>query len=89
MSYKQLFNYENALKYYSKAYEITKDSLSKDAVMNNIALIYMDQKEYAKAIKILRRLVFKKKARYKHRIQSQSYGQSGVFLFSLRRQKRP
>mgnify|MGYP002385091019 FL=1 len=62
MSYKQLFNYENALKYYSKAYEITKDSLSKDAVMNNIALIYMDQKEYAKAIKILRGLVFKKRS---------------------------
>ncbi|MEZ0005493.1 signal transduction histidine kinase [Flavobacterium sp. 28YEA47A] len=60
VSYKQLFNYENALKYYRKAYQTAKDSLSKDVVMNNIALIYMDQKEYGKAIKILTKLVSKK-----------------------------
>lgn len=60
MSYKQLFNYEDALIYYNKAYEITEDSISKDVVMNNIALVYIDQKDYSKATKILEKLTAKK-----------------------------
>lgn len=60
MSYKQLFNYEKALSYYDKAYRKTEDTVSKDAVMNNIASVYMDQKEYSKAIKILTDLISKK-----------------------------
>lgn len=60
MSYKQLFNYEDALIYYNKAYEITEDYISKDVVMNNIALVYIDQKDYSKATKILEKLTTKK-----------------------------
>lgn len=60
MCYKQLYNYENALTYYKKAYKITENGIAKDAVMNNIALVYMDKKEYPKAIRILKTLATKK-----------------------------
>ncbi|WP_447635331.1 tetratricopeptide repeat-containing sensor histidine kinase [Flavobacterium microcysteis] len=81
MSYKQLFNYENALKYYKKAFMTAKDSLSKDAVMNNIAFIYMDQKEYQKAIKILTGLVFKKSSDTNIEFKSRAMDNLGYSYF--------
>ncbi len=46
--YKGLHNYEKALEYYNKVLEITNDSKERNIIQNNIALIYHDQKDYAK-----------------------------------------
>lgn len=52
--YKALFDYDNALLYYEKAFQITdlKDSKSRNAIQNNIALIYQDKKDYEKSIHV-------------------------------------
>jgi len=57
MCYKERYSYDDALYYYRKAYSILKDSLGKCVVMNNIANIYVQKKEYQKAFGILRRVV--------------------------------
>lgn len=54
--YRKLENYEFALKYYNKALEITKDSIAKSVLLNNMASIYSDNKNYHKAIGILEKL---------------------------------
>lgn len=81
MSYKQLFNYENALFYYNKAYKDTEDPVSKDAVMNNIASVYMDQKSYSKAIKILTDLVSKKSANNNMELKAKALDNLGYSYF--------
>lgn len=81
MSYKQLFNYENALFYYDKAYKDTEDPVSKDAVMNNIASVYMDQKSYSKAIKILTDLVSKKSANINMELKAKALDNLGYSYF--------
>ncbi|MCY1476416.1 Tetratricopeptide repeat protein [compost metagenome] len=81
MSYKQLFNYEKALFYYDKAYKNTKDSISQDAVMNNIASVYMDQKEYPKAIKILTDLVSKKSSNTNAELKAKALDNLGYSYF--------
>lgn len=81
MSYKQLFNYEKALFYYNKAYKNTEDSISKDAVMNNIASVYMDQKEYPKAIKILTDLISKKGSNANTELKAKALDNLGYSYF--------
>lgn len=81
MSYKQLFNYENALFYYDKAYKNTEDPISKDAVMNNIALVYMDKKEYAKAIAILKVLISKKSSSSNTELKAKAMDNLGYSYF--------
>jgi len=56
-SYDQLFEYQRALQYYTAALRHTRDSLSRSIISNNIGYVYMEQKDYASAIKILKPLL--------------------------------
>lgn len=53
-----LFTYDNknALIYFQKAYNIEVDSIDKLNMLNNIAFVYIQQKKYESAIKILSHL---------------------------------
>ena len=50
---KELKNYDEAVRYYSTILKTVKDSVSRVAVLNNIATVYMEQKKYKKAIILL------------------------------------
>lgn len=50
---KELKNYDDAVRYYSSVLKIVKDSVSRVAVLNNIATVYLEQKKYRKVIVIL------------------------------------
>lgn len=53
ISSKELYNYEDALYYYSKAKTESSDSLGRIASENNIATVYIKMKKYDFSIKIL------------------------------------
>jgi len=50
---KELSIYDDAIFYYNKAIQDSKDLVSKQSPLNNIAVVYIKQKKYAKAIEIL------------------------------------
>ncbi|MDR6969301.1 signal transduction histidine kinase/tetratricopeptide (TPR) repeat protein [Flavobacterium arsenatis] len=52
ISYTGLRDYSEAIKYYSKAKELTDDPVSQKMIENNIGLCYLEKKEYGQAIKI-------------------------------------
>ncbi|MEN2487065.1 ATP-binding protein [Flavobacterium sp. B11] len=56
---KELFIYEDAVYYYKEALKECKDSICKKAPLNNIAVIYLLQNKYDKAIPILESILFK------------------------------
>ncbi|MXN91936.1 ATP-binding protein [Flavobacterium sp. Sd200] len=57
MCYKERYSYDDAIYYNSKAYSITKDSIGKCVIKNNMANVYVQKKEYKKAITILKNLL--------------------------------
>ncbi len=56
---KELSIYEDAIFYYNAAIKSSSDSIAKLAPFNNIAVVYIQQKKYDKAIKILESLLNK------------------------------
>lgn len=57
VSSKEMFRYQDALIYYEKAKKTTEDTLGKMAVDNNIANLYLLEKEYGAAIKTLENIL--------------------------------
>ncbi|PAM91599.1 ATP-binding protein [Flavobacterium sp. IR1] len=57
---KELSLYEDAILYYDQAVKDAKDPLSKQSPLNNIAVVYIKQKKYNKAIAILEGILNKK-----------------------------
>jgi signal transduction histidine kinase len=57
---KELSNYNDAIFYYNEAIKDSKDALSKQAPLNNIAVVYIQQKKYDKAINVLESILDKK-----------------------------
>lgn len=57
---KELSNYNDAIFYYNEAIKDSKDSLSKQAPLNNIAVVYIQQKKYGEAINVLESILHKK-----------------------------
>lgn len=51
---KEVRNYEDAVRYYTTILKTTYDSVDKVTAFNNIATVYIKEKEYRKAIAILR-----------------------------------
>ncbi|MBP6182939.1 ATP-binding protein [Flavobacterium sp.] len=60
INYENLLDYDNAIYYYNQAFVQAKDELQKAVLKNNIAVVYMDKKEYRHAIQILLPLTLKK-----------------------------
>ncbi len=50
---KELSIYDDAIFYYNQAIKVTPDKIDKQSPLNNIAVVYIKQKKYDKAIKIL------------------------------------
>jgi len=57
---KELAIYEDAIYYYKEAIKDCTDSISKQSPLNNIAVVYIQQKKYDKAINILQSILSKK-----------------------------
>ncbi|MEP6931214.1 MAG: tetratricopeptide repeat protein, partial [Flavobacterium sp.] len=55
---KELFLYDDAIFYYNQAIKEAKDFQSKQHPLNNIAVVYIKQKKYDKAIEILKSIKF-------------------------------
>ncbi|MBF4473201.1 tetratricopeptide repeat-containing sensor histidine kinase [Flavobacterium sp. HJJ] len=53
INYESLFDYDRAIYYYSKAFNLSEDKLAKAILKNNIAVVYLDQNKYPQAITIL------------------------------------
>jgi len=53
INYMFLFDYDKALYYHNKAFNLKTNELRKNNSKNNIALIYMEREDYLNAIKIL------------------------------------
>ncbi|WP_264544544.1 MULTISPECIES: tetratricopeptide repeat-containing sensor histidine kinase [Flavobacterium] len=53
ISAKELKNYDEALLYYSEAYRLASDSLTKAVVLNNMANVYTIQGNYKKSVSLL------------------------------------
>lgn len=56
---KELSIYDDAIFYYKKAINDAADSISKQSPLNNIAVVYIKQKKYDKAIEILESILNK------------------------------
>ena len=56
LAYTNLFEYTNALSYYEKAFRLNTNKLYANTILNNMALVYMQNDDYQKAISILSRL---------------------------------
>jgi signal transduction histidine kinase len=54
------FDYYNALYYFNKALKIKTDEIDRASIKNNIALVYIEKKDYQKAKQILLPLTLKK-----------------------------
>lgn len=54
---KELSIYDDAVFYYNQAIKDSKDEVSKQSPLNNIAVVYTKQKKYDKAIKILESII--------------------------------
>lgn len=54
------FNYDKALFYYKKILTFENDKLNRLLIKNNIATVYMEKKEYGKAVQLLLPLISKK-----------------------------
>jgi signal transduction histidine kinase len=52
-----IYNFENSIHYYEKAYKLKTDKKRKIAIQNNIALVYREQRKYKKAIHIFETLL--------------------------------
>ncbi len=52
-NYFSMFDYDNALLYFNKAYKLNNDTISNAEMLNNIAWVHIAQHSYKKAIAIL------------------------------------
>jgi signal transduction histidine kinase len=57
---KELSIYDDAIFYYNQAIKSSKDSISIQSPLNNIAVVYIKQKKYDKAIELLKSILNKK-----------------------------
>lgn len=77
-NYFSMFDYNNALLYFNKAYKLNNDVISNAEILSNIALVYITQHSYKKAIAILSPLIVNKtiindKYAYSHIIDNLGY----------------
>lgn len=56
-SYQKLFDYEKAIKYYNLCLKGSVAEIDKQTMMNNIAVVYMDNDNFPKAIETLQPLI--------------------------------
>ena len=63
INYFSIYDFDNSILYYQKAYELKTDNKRKIAMQNNIALVYRQQKKYREAIKIFKTLLNQKEIR--------------------------
>lgn len=56
-NYKNLYDYDNAIYYYTKSISLSTDALTKAILKNNIAVVYMEKQNYQEAFKILNPLL--------------------------------
>ena len=61
INYKNLFDYDNSIYYYNRAFNLVEDELQKAILKNNVAVVYMEKQDYKNAISILTPLVSIKK----------------------------
>lgn len=57
IAFKEQSNFENAIHYYNKTYDLAEKEIDKIIVKNNIAVVYLEQKKYFEAIEILKPLI--------------------------------
>ncbi len=55
--YQELYNYDEAIRYYKLSYNDTLSEIDKCIIKNNISVVYLNQKDFKKAIKILSKTV--------------------------------
>ncbi|PBJ14406.1 Sensor histidine kinase ComP [Flavobacterium sp. ACN6] len=72
IAYKELSLYNDAVYYYNQAIKASKDSISMQSPLNNIAVVYIKQKKYDNAITILEAILNKKNLNENFSLKSKS-----------------
>ncbi|MCW1148323.1 tetratricopeptide repeat-containing sensor histidine kinase [Flavobacterium lacisediminis] len=83
LNYMHLANYEEAKKMFEKAIQITEDSLTVYISKNNIGYLYIKQKEYQKAVRLLSEIENKKILQESPLDYARVLDNKGIALFHL------
>lgn len=86
-NYLYTLNFDNALYYFNKALNLKTDQIDKASIINNIALTYMEQQEYQKAIQILSQLAQEKEVLNNNTTNSIVLDNLGYCYFKVSNQK--
>jgi signal transduction histidine kinase len=84
LNYMHLANYEEAKKMFEKAIQITDDSLTFYISKNNIGFLYIKQKEYQKAVRLLSEIENKKVLQESPLDYARVLDNKGIALFHLK-----
>ncbi len=83
INYKNLFDFENSIYYYNQALNLAVDNLQKAILKNNIAVVYLDKKDYPHAIQILLPLTLEKEVQENPENQARILDNLGYACFKV------
>ena len=78
---KDLADYASAVRYYNFSLRLSKDALEKAIVKNNIAVVYLENRQYEKAIVILKPLLLQKAVAGNHEAHARILDNLGYAYF--------
>ncbi len=83
----ELHDYDNAIKFYNKGIYKTIETLDFATIKNNISVVYIDKKEYTKAIKLLQSLLEKKEVKNEKNLYAKIMDNIGFAYFKIKNPK--
>lgn len=87
IAYQEQSNYDEALKYYKKCTNNSLNELEKCMVRNNIAVVYLEKKEFNTAIKILSKDITNISLKKDRKAYARSLDNLGYALFKINNSK--
>jgi predicted negative regulator of RcsB-dependent stress response len=87
ISYVEQFDYDNALKYYKKSIEATDNWLFQAIITNNIGVVYLEAKQYNKAVQVLQPLLLSDSLKQQKTFYAKSLDNLGFDYFNNKNPK--
>ena len=86
ITYKELYDYENAIKYNNKCLKGSLQDIDAITIKNNLAVIYLNQKEFQKSLKILTQLYQNEALKKDKNLEAKVIDNLGYTYFKLNNQ---